>query len=153
MFSDRLRWLKALLAAAAFVALCRQSKTDADLAEPSVERMPTSFDTLRGRRIVAATRRVAAADPDWIEIHTSVGPIRLLGQSSPAARPGDVVSAVGTIVGPREIRPDRLRLHPGFAWKRPLNYTVSALVLALFLAWAVRRFQLRLPLPLFRSRH
>ena len=153
MFSDRLRWLKAALAAAAFVALCRQAKIDTDRAEPSLQRMPTSFDTLRGRRIAASTRRVAAADPDWIEIHSEAGPIRILGQTSPAARPGDVVSTVGEIVGPREIRPDRLRLHPGYAWKRPLNYAVSLLVLVAFLAWAIRRFQLRLPLPLFRSRY
>jgi hypothetical protein len=153
LFSNRLRVVKVLLAAAAFAALCRQAGVEIGRAHPEIELMPAHFDALRGRTVIAVGRRVSASDAEAIEVATLAGPIRILGQTSPPARPGDVVSATGDVVGPREIRPTRLRLHPGFAWKRALNYAVSALTLAVFVLWALRRFGLRFPADLLRSRH
>ncbi|HEX7901404.1 MAG TPA: hypothetical protein VF950_26835 [Planctomycetota bacterium] len=143
MFSDRFWGLKAALAAAAFAALCRWSDVQVRQADPPVESVPLRSELLRGRVVHVSAKEVTASHPDWVEVLTAAGTIRLIGQTSPAAKPGDILSAVGTVAGPREIRADRLRLHPGYAWKRPLNYAVSFLALALFVAWAAPLFQLR----------
>lgn len=153
LFSDRGRWLKAALAAAAFVALCRHTGRDIARTRVDLERVPAHFDTLRGRPVSIFTRRVVVADADGLEISTASGPMRLIGQSAPPARAGDIVSGDGEVVGPRRIRMTRLRAHPGYDWKRALNYAVSSLTLAAFVLWAVRRFALRFPRALLRSRH
>jgi len=138
MFSDRFWALKVALAAAAFAGLCRWS--DVRLREPS----PV---------VTLSANRVTASDPDWVEVLTSDGPIRVLGQCSPAARPGDILSATGTVIGPRQIQAIRLRVHTGYAWKRPLNYAVSILTLILFVAWAAPLFRGRFHGVPLRSRH
>ena len=153
LFSDRWRALKAVLAAAVFIGLCRYTRQEVGRTQIDLERVPAYFDSVRGREVSIVARQVTAADAESVEISTNSGPLRIQGQTSPPAVAGDVVSGFGEIVGPRRIRPRVLRLHPGHAWKRPLNYAVSALTLALFVAWAVRRFQLRVPRALLRSRH
>jgi hypothetical protein len=153
LFSDRLRALKAALAAAAFVLLCRYAHQAISRNQADLERVPAYFDALRGREVPIITRQVTAADAGSLEIATGSGPLRVQGQTSPPAAPGDIVSGFGEVVGPRQIRPRLLRLHPGYAWKRALNYAVSTLTLGLFVLWTVRRFGLRFPRSLLRSRH
>lgn len=133
MFSDRFRWIKAALALAAFAGLCVHADAEIARLEPPLE---TVSDSLRGRTVTGASKRVVASAPDWIEVSTSSGPLRVRGQTSPGARPGDTVTFFGEVVGPREVRPDRLRLNPGHAWKRPLNYVVSILTLLVWAAFA-----------------
>jgi len=136
MFSERFRGTRAFAALLAFAALGHLARLQVPQADPPIESLPLRFDTLQGRPIAVAAKSVIASGPDWVEVHTASGPIRVLGQSSPAARPGDVLSAVGTAAGPRLVAGERLRTHPGYRWKRPLNYAVSALTLAIFLLWA-----------------
>jgi hypothetical protein len=139
VFSDRLRWAKAALAAAAFAGLCHWSERRALELDPPVEAFPLHPERFRGRDVGVSLKTVSASHPDWIEVSTGSGPLRVFGQTSPAARKGDVLSAVGPAVGPREIQARRLRLHEGYRWKRALNYAVSALTLVLFLVWAAPR--------------
>ena len=152
MFSDRFWGVKVALAAVAFAALCRWSEDRLQEASP-VESMPLRGDSFLGHVVHLSAKRVTASDPDWVEVQTIDGPIRLVGQSSPAARPGDVLSATGTVLGPREIRAIRLRVHQGYAWKRPLNYAVSILTLILFAVWAAPLFRGRFHDVRLRSRH
>ena len=152
MFSDRFWGIKVALAAAAFAALCQGS--DRLLLEDShVESRALRSDTLLGRPVHLSAKTVTASDPDGVEVLTSDGPIRVVGQSSPAARPGDVLSATGTVIGPRQVRATRLRVHTGYAWKRPLNYAVSILTLIVFAVWAAPLFRGRFHDLLLRSRH
>ena len=153
MFSDRLWGALVVLAVAAFVALCRGSERLILEANPPVESVPLRADALRGRTVTFSAKTVTASHPDWVEVLTSTGTMRVLGQCSPAARPGDVLSATGTVTGPREIRADRLRVHAGYFWKRPLNYAVSILTLLLFVVWAAPLFRGRLRGVQLRSRH
>jgi hypothetical protein len=153
MFSDRFWWAKVALAAAAFAGLCRWSEIQVLQADPPVESLPLRSDVLLGRVVHVNSKPVLASHPEWVEVLTAAGPIRVLGQSSPAARPGDVLSATGRVAGPREVRADRVRLHPGYDWKRKLNYAVSALTLIVFLVWAAPLFRGRLHDVLFRSRY
>lgn len=152
MFSDRLWWLKAAVALAAFAALCRWSEVQVRDFDPPIESLPLRSDALLGRAVHVSAKTVLASHPEWVEVQTSSGPIRVLGQSSPAARVGDVLSATGTVAGPREIRAVRVRVHGGYAWKRPLNYAVSILTLVLFVLWAAPLFRGRLQAVRLRSR-
>ena len=152
MFSDRFWWLKAAAAVAAFAALCRWSDVQVRKADPPVEFLPLRSDALLGRAVHLTAKTVLASHPEWVEVLTSAGRIRVLGQSSPAARVGDVLSATGTVAGPREIRAERVRVHGGYGWKRPLNYAVSILTLLLFLLWAAPLFRGRLHAVRLRSR-
>ena len=153
MFSDRFWWLKAAVAVAAFAALCRGSAVQVAAADPPVEYLPLRSDDLLGRVVHVTAKTVLASDPAWVEVLTSSGRVRVLGQSSPAARVGDVLSAIGTVAGPREIRAERIRVHGGYGWKRPLNYAVSILTLLLFLLWAAPLFRGRFRDLRLRSRH
>lgn len=153
VFSDRLRGVKILLAAAAFAGLCWASEVQVRRHDPPVETLPLNAEVLLGREIKVSAKTVSAAHPDWVELRTASGPIRVLGRCSPPARVGDVLSAVGVATGPREIRASRLRVHEGFGWKRPLNYGVSALTLFLFALWAAPFLRGRLRDGLLRSRY
>lgn len=150
VFSDRLRWTQALLAVLAFAALCHWSERRALELDPPVELLPLQPERFAGRDVHLSLKTVSASHPDWIDVSTGSGTLRVLGQTSPAARKGDVLSAAGPATGPREIRARRLRLHEGYGWKRALNYAVSAITLVLFLVWAAppRRFD-----GLLRSRY
>jgi len=150
MLSNRFWGLKVALAAAAFAALCHWSDLRLRSTLPPVE---SWSDSHLGRTVHLSAQKVGASDPDWIEVLTSDGPIRILGQSTPAARPGDVLSAVGTVAGPRQVRAVRVRVHTGYAWKRPLNYAVSILTLIVFAVWAAPLFRGRFHDLLLRSRH
>ena len=153
MFSDRFWWAKVALAVAAFVALCRWADVQIRQADPHVESLPLRTDALLGRVIHVSAKHVIASSPEWVEVLTAGGPIRVIGQTSPAARPGDVLSATGTAAGPRAVLATRLRVHAGYGWKRTLNYAVSILTLVLFLAWAAPLFRGRFRDLLLRSRH
>ena len=150
MFSARFRGLKALAALLAFAGLAHAARRQVPEVDPPIEALPLRFDRLQGRPIHVAAKTVTASGPDWVEVKTASGPIRVLGQSSPPAKAGDVLSATGRAEGPRLVRGERLRTHPGFAWKRPLNYAVSVLTFGIFLLWAARFT--RLPDHLLRSR-
>ena len=142
LFSDRFRWIKAGLAAAAFTALCLHADAEIARREPPLEEVPGRFDDLRGRVVHGSSLRVSAADPEGLEFATPRGPVRVIGQTSPAARAGDTVTFIGEVSGPGEIRASRLRLNAGHAWKRPLNYAVSGATLlawAAFALWSARR--------------
>lgn len=140
MFSDRLRWVKGGAALALFAGLCLYADAEIARREPPLE---TLSEALRGRTVNGASKQVVAAEPDWLDVATPSGPVRVLGQTSPAARPGDTVTFTGEVVGPREIRPARLRLNAGHAWKRPLNYIVSAATLLAWAALLLREFRRR----------
>lgn len=141
MFSDRFRGARAFAALLAFASLCHLARRQVPAADPPLESLPLRFDAIQGRRVCVNAKTVLASGPEWVDVHTSSGPVRVLGQSSPAARKGDVLSAVGTAAGPRLVLGERLRTHPGFVWKRRLNYAVSVLTFGVFLLWA-RRFLL-----------
>lgn len=151
MFSDRWWLLKAASALLLLAAVCSGSHAlFADL-HPELERVAVFTENLRTKTLPLTGRKVIASDASGFEIGSRVGPIRVLTSTPPPA--GVYVSFIGRPVGPRTLAAATVLINAGWAWKRPLNYAVSILVVIGY-GWAVRdRFRWRIQDGVFRSRY
>jgi hypothetical protein len=141
MFSDRGWIFKVAGALLAFAALCHHSLRSLPELLVDDELIATKPHLVRGRQTHLWAKTVTAADPEGVTLAGKLGPIRVQGVQ---AAPGDVVTVVGLIEGPRLVRALRFQQNEGYRWKRPLNYAISLLTLAVVLVAAARRFRLRL---------
>src|SRR5689334_13904046 len=132
LFSDRW-WAVKLAAALLFLAaVCTAS---ADLMEdlhPLAERTALFPDTIKDKTILILGKKVIASDAEGFVYQSHVGPLRVLTPTTPPPV-GEFVSAVTRPVGPRTLRASFVQINAGWAWKRPLNYAISILVVLAFL--------------------
>jgi hypothetical protein len=150
LFSDRLWGLKLALAVAAFAVLGHHARGRMRERYPHIAGVSVYGDSLRGKTVSVQALTVVGHAPDGFDLDTSVGPMRIVSDGRPPV--GEAVSVVGRVLGNRRIEAVRIQANEGWAWKRPLNYSVSVATLLVFL-WLVRdRFRLRLADGLFRSR-
>jgi hypothetical protein len=135
LFSDRAWPLKVLVSLSLFAWCCHasQERLGRELVEP--EEVVLQPERVEGKACHGWARLVLEAEEDAVRIDTSSGPVRVEGVR---AEPGSFVSFSGRAAGPRLIRADRYRVNAGYAWKRPLNYAVSAITV-LVVAWSLRR--------------
>jgi hypothetical protein len=151
MFSDRWWLLKAACALLLLAAVCTASRTLLIDRHPELERVAYFTEDLRTKTLSLTGRKVMTADAAGFEIGSSVAPIRVLTPNPPPA--GVYVSFIGRPVGPRTLTTSAVQINAGWAWKRPLNYAVSILVVIGYL-WAVRRrFRWRIEDGVFRGKY
>jgi hypothetical protein len=151
MFSDRFWILKLALATGALVALCHRARTEFEKVQPSFRKAPVYFEKVRGKIVTNLwAKPVTAHAPDGFDISTDLGLFRVISPERPPI--GERVSLVARVTGPRTLEASAVQRNEGVSWKRPVNYIVSILTVAIFLLWARRRFRWPLHEGLFRSR-
>ena len=151
MFSDRFWLLKIALAAGVFVLLCRAARRDFHVLTPDVGRTTDESDRLKGRRVYIWAMRVTAIHEDGFSFQSKAGPIRMISSLQPEV--GDRIHAVARVAGPKLVEGERVRVMVGYAWKRGLNYGLSALCVLVYLWLIRRRFRWNPEAGLFRSRY
>lgn len=139
MFTDR--WWFAKLAAALllFAALSSVSGNLIEDLHPIAERTALSWDEVKDKTILVLGKKVESADAEGFTYQSAVGPLRVLTPTPPPV--GEFVSAVTRPVGPRTLRASFVQINAGWAWKRPLNYAISILVLLAYLFHHRRLFR------------
>lgn len=151
MFSDRFWTLKLALAAGGLAALCHRARTEFEEVHPSFRKAPVYFEKLKGKTVTNLwANPVTAHAPDGFHISTDIGPFRVISPERPPI--GERVSLVARVAGPRTLEAMGVQRNEGVSWKRPVNYIVSILTVAVFLLWVRRRFRGSLREGLFRSR-
>ena len=150
MFSDRLWILKLALAAGLLVGLCHRARREFSRDFPSYKKAPVYFEEIRGKTVDLWAKPVVAHAPDGFDITTDVGRFRVISPDRPPV--GERVSLVARVAGPRTLEAGAVQRNEGVLWKRPVNYIVSIVTVAVFLLWARRRFRWPLREGLFRSR-
>jgi len=151
MFSDRYWILKLALAMGALVALCHRARYEFDRDYPSFRKAPVYFEKVKGRTVTNLwAKTVTAHAPDGFDISTDLGPFRVVSPERPPV--GERVSLVARVAGPRTLEASAVQRNEGVSWKRPVNYIVSILTVAVFFWWARRRFRGSLHEGVFRSR-
>ena len=150
MLSDRGLLAKVLAAGAILAGLMVWSAPRMNEFHPSISDCRESPERYRGRDIfVGAVVRSVGEGEVWVLEQRT--PVRVLGAPR-GLRVGDRVSFRGAFVPPDALQPTRWRLHPGYAWKRPVMYVVSILALG-WVGWLFhRRYRLRPGLPAFIPR-
>jgi len=152
VFSDRYWISKLALAAGAFALLCHRAETEIGDFRPEIEAGALGTPLVQDKTVHAWARTVLAITADGFDIDTKVGPIHVVS-APPSPSPGDSVSVVGRISGPRQVVASAVQVEEGYLWKRGLNYGLSSLTVLAFL-WIVRkRFRGRLSQGLFRARY
>ncbi|HLY10476.1 MAG TPA: hypothetical protein VKW04_14330 [Planctomycetota bacterium] len=151
MFSDRWWIFKAASALLLFGALCARSGGLMSEVHPPIEQVAVFTDDLRTKTLALTGRKVLTADAAGFDIDTRVGPVRVLTPHPPPA--GTYVSMVVRPIGPRTFATSSVQFNAGWAWKRPLNYALSILVVLVY-AWAIRdRFRWRIQDGVFRGKY
>src|SRR5258706_11013058 len=135
MFTDRWWILKAVTALGLFAVLSFRSGSMLSELHPEVERVAVFTEDLRDKTLTFWGRKVLAADATGFDISSRAGPIRVLTSQPPPV--GTYVSAIARPSGPRTLTASSVYVNAGFAWKRPLNYGLSILVVIGYL-WSVR---------------
>lgn len=136
MFTDRWWILKAATALGLFAIVSSRSALMISELHPEVERVAVFTEDLRDKTLTFWGRKVLAADAAGFDIGSRAGPIRVLTSQPPPV--GTYVSAIARASGPRTLTASSVHVNAGFAWKRPLNYGLSILVVLGYL-WSVRR--------------
>jgi hypothetical protein len=151
MFTDRW-WL--LKAASALLLFAVHSAASGELLRelsPELERAVFFTEDLRNKTFTFWGRKVLAADAAGFEVGSRLGPIRVLTPHPPPV--GAYVSAVTRPTGYRTLTASSVQVNAGFAWKRPLNYALSILVVIGYL-WSVRHhFRWRIQDGVFRGKY
>jgi hypothetical protein len=142
MFSDRWWIFKVACALFFLAAVCRAGQNLLNDRHPPVERVAVFTDDLRNKTIALMGKKVLRSDAEGFEIASRVAPVRVLTSQPPPV--GVYVSLVGRPTGPGTLTASAVQINAGWAWKRPLNYIVSILVVLAY-GWAVRdRFRWRI---------
>jgi hypothetical protein len=139
MFTDRWWIAKAAGALLLFAVLSRHSADTLERLHPDLERAALFTDDIKDRSFVIWGKKVLTADAEGFEVPSHVGPMRILATTPP--RVGDYVSAIARPVGPRTLRASSIQINAGWAWKRPLNYAVSILLVLGYLRYHRRLFR------------
>ena len=152
MFSDRFWIVKVALAFGAFVLLCRASKREFNELRPDVEQATYESDRIKGHRTYLWAKVVTQVHEDGFSFRSKAGEIRAVSNLSPQV--GDRIHAVARFTGhPRQVELERARVMEGYAWKRGLNYGLSALCVLVYLFLIRKRFSWNPQAGLFRSRY
>lgn len=151
MFSNRFWLLKAVVALLLFAALGTASQPVLESLHPRIEQVTVFREDLRDKDVIVWGRKVLTADAAGFEIDTKVGPVRVLTPHPPPV--GAHVSAIARPTGTRTLRASSVQINAGWAWKRPLNYVLSILVV-LGYVWSIRRlFRWRIGEGVLRGRY
>lgn len=151
MFTDRLWVVKAACALGLFTLLSFFGGRALEKLRPPLERIAVFSEDLRDKTVIVWGRKVLTADAAGFEVGSRVGPIRVLTPHPPPV--GAYVSAVARPTGTRTLTASSVEINAGWAWKRPLNYGLSALVVLVYL-WSIRdRFRWNIESGVFRSRY
>ena len=151
MFSDRFWLLKVTLAFGVFVLLYRAAERDFYELTPDVERTTYEAGRLEGKQVYLWAKRVVQVHDDGFTFQSKAGTIR--AKSPLRTQVGDRIHAVAQVVGPKLVETKRARLMEGYAWKRGLNYGLSALCVLVYLFLIRKRFSWNPQAGLFRSRY
>lgn len=151
MFSNRFWLLKAAVVLLLFAALGTASHRLLERLHPQVEQIAVFREDLRDKTIILWGRKVLTADAAGFEINTRVGPIRVLTPTPPPV--GVYISTIARPTGTRTLTASSVQINAGWAWKRPLNYVLSILVVIGYV-WSIRRlFRWRIGDGVLRGRY
>jgi hypothetical protein len=151
MFSDRGWLLKAAAALGLLALVLTQSRRLIAKAYPRIEQMAFFTESDRDRKVFLWGYKVRAVEAAGFQIDSAVGPMHVL--STQAVAVGDYVTIVARPAGYRTVEALRLQVNVGFAWKRPLNYAISVLVLIGYLWLVRRRFRWRIQDGVLRGKY
>jgi len=151
MFSDRGWLLKAAAALGLLAVVLTVSRRRIAVEYPRIEQMAFYNDSFRDRRVLLWGYQVRALEAAGFQIDSAVGPMHVLWTQPVAV--GDYVTVVARPAGHRTVEAVRLQVNEGFAWKRPLNYLISVLVLIGYLWLVRRRFRWRIQDGVLRGKY
>jgi hypothetical protein len=151
MFSDRLWIVKAGVALGLLAWLGQDTRRRFSDLSPEIEMAAIDSGTLRPQIFYFSAKQVQAVDGTGFQIHTDVGPMKILTPAQPAV--GQYVSIVARQSGPRVLEAVSLRLNDGYAWKRPLIYAISVITVIGYLWLVRRRFRWRIADGVFRGKY
>jgi hypothetical protein len=151
MFSDRGWLLKTAAALGLMALLLADSRRRLAVEHPPIEQLAFFTEALRDRTVYLWGYQVRAVEESGFQINSFVGPMHVRSREPVAV--GDYVTVVARPAGPRTVEALRLQVNQGFAWKRPLNYAISVVVLVGYLWFVRRRFRWRIQDGVFRGKY
>ncbi len=151
MFSDRGWLLKAATALGLLAVVLTVSRRRISAEYPRIEQMAFFNESLRDRHVFLWGYKVRAVEAAGFQVDSAVGPMHVLWTQPVAV--GDCVTVIARPAGHRTVEALRLQVNEGFAWKRPLNYLLSVLVLIGYLWLVRRRFRWRIQDGVLRGKY
>ena len=137
LFDDRGWALKLAAAAVLFAGLCHAHRSAMLRLRPDAAAIDRPSPQDLGGVVRRWGVRVADVEAAGFRVEVDSGLLAVRTPGPPDVRPGDRVAFSARLAGARVVAAEEIAVIHGYAWKRPLNYVLSAAVLV-FLLWRSR---------------
>ena len=137
--SNRLAWVKIGLVLGGITLLCHQSDRYFRQTNPGIGAIRTSPVRNEGKKVQFPAKKIIETGEDRFTLVSNRIPLMVRAEGS--WKEGQFVSVHGT-VKQGEVMATRVKVFPGYRWKRGLVYLTSLLVMSALLFGLLRRTDL-----------